>query len=188
MSNAPPLNPYAPPAAELDPVPAPPRTADGLASRGARLGGSMVDGLLSLLAHLPLFIGAGFKEIAAAQRAHPWNPLSLYKAHGIWGSVTAALVIVQAALQWTLLYQRGQSVGKIVAGTRVVAMDGTRPSFVQIIVLRTWIPYAFGILRRPGSWMGLIDTLFIFRGDRRCGHDLIAGTKVVPAKAPQPTP
>ena len=30
-----------------------------------------------------------------------------------------------------------------------------------------------------GQLLGLIDALFIFRGDRRCVHDLIAGTKVV---------
>ena len=34
------------------------------------------------------------------------------------------------------------------------------------------IPFAGGIF-------SLIDCLFIFREDRRCIHDLIAGTKVV---------
>ena len=35
------------------------------------------------------------------------------------------------------------------------------------------------LLVTKGQTLGLIDVLFIFRSDRRCVHDLIAGTKVV---------
>jgi uncharacterized RDD family membrane protein YckC len=30
-----------------------------------------------------------------------------------------------------------------------------------------------------GPVLNLVNVLMIFRGDRRCGHDLIAGTRVV---------
>jgi uncharacterized RDD family membrane protein YckC len=32
-----------------------------------------------------------------------------------------------------------------------------------------------------GPVLALVDVLLIFRNDRRCGHDLIAGTRVVHA-------
>ena len=30
-----------------------------------------------------------------------------------------------------------------------------------------------------GPLLGIVNVLLIFRADRRCGHDLIAGTRVV---------
>jgi uncharacterized RDD family membrane protein YckC len=191
MSNAPPLNPYAPPAAELNPVPVPkPVSPLGpLASRGARLGGSIVDGLVFLAAALPLYFDAGLQAVGAERQAHPWNPFIVYTAHGRWGHVTGVLILAQLAVQWTLLYRRGQTVGKIVAGTRVVRLDGSRASFARIIVLRTWVPFVIGLMGKVGPWVGLADILFIFRASRRCLHDEIAGTKVVPVTAPpQPPP
>ena len=39
-----------------------------------------------------------------------------------------------------------------------------------------------GAIPLVGPIIGLVNILMIFRGDRRCGHDLIAGTRVVKAK------
>lgn len=35
------------------------------------------------------------------------------------------------------------------------------------------------MFRRDFGLIGTLDVLFVFRADRRCVHDLIAGTKVV---------
>ena len=68
-------------------------------------------------------------------------------------------------------------------------MDGSRPSFARIIVLRTWVPLVVSWMGTVGMWAGLADVLFIiFRSNRRCLHDEIAGTKVVPVTAPPPPP
>ena len=34
-----------------------------------------------------------------------------------------------------------------------------------------------------GSFLGLLDVLFIFRQDRRCLHDMVAGTEVISLKS-----
>jgi len=41
--------------------------------------------------------------------------------------------------------------------------------------------YLISAIPVVGSFFVLIDTLLVFRADRRCVHDLIAGTKVVKA-------
>jgi uncharacterized RDD family membrane protein YckC len=42
-------------------------------------------------------------------------------------------------------------------------------------LLRSWLNTLIGII----PFYGLVDVLFIFREDKRCIHDLIAGTHVV---------
>jgi uncharacterized RDD family membrane protein YckC len=36
-----------------------------------------------------------------------------------------------------------------------------------------------GVLPFVGPLLSIVNVLLIFRDDRRCGHDLIAGTRVV---------
>ena len=59
---------------------------------------------------------------------------------------------------------------------RIVKVDtGENGGFVTNVLVRTILNGLIGII----PLYGLIDILFIFRGDKRCIHDLIAGTKVV---------
>ena len=72
----------------------------------------------------------------------------------------------------------GQTIGKRGRKIKIVHMDGEKASMVSIVkryaffLLLPIIPYA-------GDVIGLIDALMIFAATQRCGHDLIAGTKVV---------
>lgn len=43
------------------------------------------------------------------------------------------------------------------------------------------VPAVISAIPLAGAAFGLVDILFIFRADRRCIHDLIAGTHVVTA-------
>jgi len=124
-----------------------------------------------------------------------------------WASASA-----YAGLQAFLLNDKGQTIGKMVVGTRIVkAPDGSSAGFAAVVLLRSALPIlvvagtflllialgfasfqlvqggVYGTAREQAAveagaalWLlPLLDVLFIFRDDRRCLHDLLAGTKVV---------
>jgi uncharacterized RDD family membrane protein YckC len=106
---------------------------------------------------------------------------------GWWGAVAGTVLLAINIVNWTLLARRGQTIGKIVAGTRVVLLDGSPAPFKKIVVLRTWVFHLLSYIpgvNRLAPVVGLIDALYIFRADRRCLHDQLAGTKVVRAADP----
>jgi uncharacterized RDD family membrane protein YckC len=97
----------------------------------------------------------------------------------VWGGLTAALL-----LQALLIALRGQNLGKLLVGARVVRADTGAPAgFVRGVLLRFALPvtliFLLNVLFPLGLLFLLIDYAFMFREDRRCLHDLIAGTKVV---------
>lgn len=160
-------NPYAPPAAEAQPRAT---TRPPLASLGKRFGGILIDQILA-------WAGGAFLSGVVA---------------GATGVVrTRALIFACSslvyALQWALVVVRGQSIGKILLKTRIVREDGALPGFVHGVVLRAWPLWLAQIgqllLGQAGGVMSVIpmvDAVFILPGDeRRCVHDLIAGTWVV---------
>lgn len=81
-----------------------------------------------------------------------------------------------------LLATRGQTIGKVAAQTRIVSMEDRKilPLW-KLISLRVLPVSLVSIIPAVGSLATLIDILFIFRGDRRCVHDHIAGTIVIKA-------
>jgi uncharacterized RDD family membrane protein YckC len=81
--------------------------------------------------------------------------------------------------QWVLISRTGQSLGKKWTGIRIELLAGGAVSFTTGVVLRNWVPKFIGIVPYLGMLFQLVDVLFIFRDDRRCIHDLIAGTRVV---------
>ena len=101
----------------------------------------------------------------------------------IWilAGLTGALV-----LQALLLTLRGQNLGKLLLGARVVRADNGAPAgFGRGVMLRFAVPVGLIITLNAFFMLGLvflaIDYAFMFRADRRCLHDLMAGTKVVRA-------
>ena len=114
------------------------------------------------------------------------SPFLLYRMAGTWGFVAGGLLLAVSILNWTLLSRRGQTIGKIAAGTRVVMLDGTSAPFGKIVGLRTWVfhfPNYIPGLNRAAGVLSVVDALFVYRADRRCLHDLIAGTVVLSALA-----
>jgi len=87
-------------------------------------------------------------------------------------------LLAVAGAQLFFLARDGQTLGKKLLGIRIVrAADGRPAGFVRALVLRSFVNNLFAWF-----WIyALVDAVFIFRTDRRCVHDLLAGTKVVRA-------
>jgi hypothetical protein len=69
-------------------------------------------------------------------------------------------------------------------GTRIVNVaDGRVPKVSALVARYATMRLAAlalsALVPSAGGLFSLINVLFIFRSDRRCVHDLVAGTKVV---------
>ena len=143
-----------------------------LAGRGRRLGAYLIDLIiagivLGVLAVLNL--GISLEDLAR-------DPMTqqMSTAGGI------AYLVIFMVINGYLLVTKGQTLGKLVLGIRIVdAGSNGAATAVKILGLRYVLVMLVGAIPIIGGLLGLIDFLFIFREDRRCVHDLIAGTKVV---------
>lgn len=164
-------NPYRAPASERDDEEALNETEPTLASRRLRFAAAFIDVVLELGATLPLQFKAGMFD--GYPRMHPLSPVKTV----LWGGVGVAVYLV---LNGYLLGTNAQSIGKRLCGIRIVNVsDGQRTPFSRLLLLRLlpmWVMQLIPVVGRFGS---LLEVLLIFRADRRCLHDHIAGTVVV---------
>jgi len=85
-------------------------------------------------------------------------------------------------VQGLFLALRAQTIGKMLLGLRIIDVaTGRRAGFARLVFLRMLVTSLLSALAGIGWIFGLVDCLFIFREDRRCLHDFIAGTRVVQA-------
>ena len=168
-------NPYAPPTSDVNAGAQPPVEGQ-LAERGTRLVSQLVDGLLFMGALVPALIAGfqsgSFKEggSTAIFRAFATGTLGI-----VSGLAWLSLIVYQAYLVAT----SGQSIAKKLFKIRIVKVDGSPVNFVSGVLLRNWLMMLLQQVPVVNLILPLLDALFIFRQDRRCIHDLIAGTKVV---------
>jgi uncharacterized RDD family membrane protein YckC len=161
-------NPYASPTAVVDDVTSELR----LGGRGERLGAAFIDGLILLLVLVPLmFVGGYFSGIMQGQQPGFGTQL-------LWSLLSFALFI---AIQGYPLAQTGQTWGKKLLKLKIVDMAGAKPDFVRLAGMRYGSTQLISLVPLLGGLYVIVDVLFIFRDDRRCIHDLIAGTQVVVA-------
>jgi uncharacterized RDD family membrane protein YckC len=172
------FDPYRPP--EFDgPRPEPISGAGiALATRGERLGAAMLDGLLQGIIFLPIQIAYGvFKDFPFI---HPQSPLQQL------GWLVASM-LVYLTLNGYLLARSGQTLGKRAVGIRIVNFgDGAQTPLGKIVVLRVLPISLVTLVPKVGVFASLIDDLVIFRSDRRCLHDHLAGTVVVKVSPSRP--
>lgn len=169
-------NPYAPPSADLTPPPSAAGSGSTrfvLASRWARLFGSILDGFVMMTITVPILWLTGFWERAITNSQAPLDML-LGAVIGI-----VAFIVVNAYL----LHTAGQTVGKRIVGTRIVSVhDNTILPLYRVFLMRYFPIQVISAIPFLGSVFGLLDPLFIFREDKRCLHDHIAGTRVIDAR------
>lgn len=142
------------------------------ADRVKRLVATVLDGLIFAVTAGMAF-GMGFLSGAGFH----WG-VGLLSGFGLMSIVWLGMLVCQCYL----LAIRGQTIGKIVMGLRIVRFeDGGNPGFVKAVLLRTFLWAIITAVPVVGTLIGVVGILFIFRDDQRCLHDHLAGTRVVNA-------
>jgi uncharacterized RDD family membrane protein YckC len=143
-----------------------------LASRWKRLVATLIDSLLMTLLLAPFATILGIDEVESLLMNREVIPIVLLlKMH-------MGLFVCLLVLNGWLLFRYGQTVGKRLLKIAIATDSYQIPDFNRLIMLR-YFPF-FLVRAIPGlNLLNLVDTLFIFREDRRCLHDIVAGTKVI---------
>ncbi len=161
---------------------APPVAAE--ASRWLRLPAALIDGILKTLCYLPItipLIRTVMTEALSGQQ-RTFREISEITNQIVSQNLPHALPLfaLLVLVQLVLLSWRGQSVGKLLCGLRIVREpDNSPPGFLRAFLLRGTAPFMLEQIPLVGLVFWTVDSCFIFRADRRCLHDLLAGTKVV---------
>jgi uncharacterized RDD family membrane protein YckC len=153
------------------------------ARRWQRLLAATIDGGLKVLCYLPISIPLSRTIMAEALsgRQRTLAEISLLTNEIVTEHLPRALPFfaILVLLQLGLLVWRGQSVGKLLAGLRIVRVsDNALPGFARGFLLRGTVPFMLEQIPVFGLIFWFVDSCFIFRPDQRCLHDLLAGTKV----------
>ena len=176
MSSVPQGNRFAPPTAHVEDVAVPEEFE--LAHRGARLVAVLVDAVAVGILYTimtALFFSHQYELVRTGAMSVPrWFAYMLLLGY-------ACFIVLNGFTLW----QRSQTLGKLLLGIRIVRSDGTRASFVRIVGLRYFFTNVLGLVPLFGQIYVLVDSLLIFRESRQCLHDNIADTIVVKARSPE---
>ena len=163
-------NPYTTPSADPTPVvPSLPQN-NPLASLGDRFLGALIDGVIGAVIGAILLFGLLAIGLIQNMGTIGWLPMT--------GLVVVNFAVMMA-IQFKFLKETGQTIGKKVVKTRIVTMDFKKPDIQKLILNRYGFVTAIQLLPLVGRFLPLVDALLIFKDDRRCLHDMVAGTQVV---------
>ncbi len=162
-------NPYATPEAEIT---APDDGSGELASLGARFGGAVIDGLIAIATIWPaMYLLGMFDRALDGQQS----------IEDIVGGAVLGFALF-LLINGYLLANRGQTVGKMLVKTRIVSVEDKKILPLWKLILLRYVPVSVvAYVPLIGPILNLVNVLIIFRDDRRCGHDHIAGTVVIKA-------
>lgn len=141
-----------------------------LASRGIRLLAAVLDTILLGVILAPWMVFSGYFD--AIMRGGDVS----YAKEALW---TLIGFVAFAVVQGIPLSGNGQTWGKRIVGIRIFDLQGNRPSLARLLGLRYLPQHAVYLIPVIAPMLVVVDALFICRHDRRCVHDLIAGTQVV---------
>ncbi len=141
-----------------------------LADRWTRLNAAIGDWIIELPVAIVVISWLGIWADVVTGREPPFSKTL---AGGVLGFLGFVLI------HGYFLKTGGQTIGKKLSGIRIVDLRGNVPSLSTLILAR-FLPICLAaMIPFAGPFLCLFDLLFIFRKDRRCLHDLIAGTQVV---------
>jgi uncharacterized RDD family membrane protein YckC len=140
------------------------------ASRWLRLWGAILDTFIVGATSGFVFFVLGFYSKMVAQEESGQMDV-------IYMSLTGMTIYLVVNIP--LIYTRGQTIGKMACGTVVVTKDFRQVSGNRYLFLRI-VPFWFiGLVPYVDDVFGLVDSLAIFRREKNCLHDDIAGTRVI---------
>jgi len=160
-------NIYAPPEADIEV----PHSGPVLASRGARLGGAVLDSLIGMVLYSPVWFLTDFWERSASGNITTAETM---------GYAFLGIVIFLLANGY-LMANHGQTIGKRLVGTRIVSHDSHQILPFWKLVLLRFLPVNLVAAIPVANLLVTVDALFIFGKRWRCLHDLIASTIVIKA-------
>ena len=145
-----------------------------LATRGERFAGAFVDGILNLIAIFAVvaalaFIGINIQADETLTQSVASTVISGLLGFGVF-----------LAIHGYLLATQGRTVGKLLVKTQIVDRETNQiQPFGPLLMKRyVWL-WLVTMIPIFGGIVGLIDVLLIFRENRACLHDDVAGTKVI---------
>lgn len=176
------FNPYAAPLANVNPgLP----SGVQLADQGKRFGAALIDMLISSsVTGVPYayFVIKAAKSGGKSLETSGTSPDELFAL-----AIMILGMLVLLVINAIILTKRGQTLGKMCVGIRVVTFpDCQLPGFVKAVLLRLVVNAI--ICAMPcciGFIYFIVDSCFVFSDNRRCVHDLIAGTQVIEGHPPK---
>jgi len=152
-----------------------------LASRWARLGAAILDGIIYGMC---MGIGMGIAmfmlktQITEGGADDPEALMALiFKMYGIAFLVAIPVMIINAKM----IMSSGQTIGKKACSIKTVKLSGENAPLGTVFGLRWLVPFIITLVPLVGSIFALVNVLFIFGEEKKCIHDLMASTKVVNA-------
>ena len=146
-------NPYQAPSA-TSPLATEDQADPGSATRGARLGAAMIDGLISLVVVLPLQITSGVYEGFPNIKPQPFSESA---------SWTVGAVVLWVLIHGSFLMKSSQTIGKKLLGIQVVNITDGRPAPLNKLLFLRYLPMTLlPLIPMVGSFVSLANILFIF--------------------------
>lgn len=156
-----------------------------IASIGNRVLAVLLDFLLLMACYIPFLSGLNYdltKISATAGDVEKMTQLAQSVPEHL-SSLTSVMFLVLFVVQLMLLIKRGQTIGKIVTGIRIVDANTKKlSSITNIILLRSLVTSALYVLPMIGSLFLVADfVVMVINKQRMSIHDKLAKTMVVKA-------
>ena len=171
-----------------------PTQANEIASVWNRILAVLIDQVLAILCLVPILSALKFDITKLSESAS--DPAAINQLLTTIPShlsiMTSLMFLALFAIQITMLVKRGQSIGKLATGVRILDYQSQKlPSFSNLILIRTILTNLAYNLPYVGQFFALADLLvMIFNKEHLSIHDKFAKTYVVkaqPAQLEQPT-